>query len=184
MITNSPKVLMIHEVYPEFLDLDLSKFDIITFDDGLYSQFLHYKHFLKFNKPLIFFISSNIIRPLNVKPNNQIIRCAEAHEKAFKGNFENYMSIDEIKEISKYAEIGCHGHNHILFKNSIKDFKNFKEDTLKSLEFFKNLEINIKSFCFPYNQDHYNFLYKSYIKSLELEMYGHERFSIENLIYI
>lgn len=175
------KILMVHEVLPEFLDLDLSNFDIITFDDGLYSQFLNIDHFLNFNKRIIMFISSNILRPENVKPSKEILNCAIAHNKAFSGNFENYISVSELLELSKKVEIGCHSHNHLMYKNSAFEYNNFKDDTLKSLEFFKNLNIKIKSFCFPYNQNETNKIYETYIKSLGLEIFGYNRIAIENL---
>ena len=67
------KVVMIHEITPEVLQKDLSGFDIITFDDGLYTQYLNHKHFAKFNKKMIFFISTSIIRPENITPSKYCI---------------------------------------------------------------------------------------------------------------
>ena len=48
---------MVHEVEPWMFNLDLSSFDLITFDDGLYSQFFYRSEFLKLNIPLKYFIT-------------------------------------------------------------------------------------------------------------------------------
>ena len=40
------RILEIHQVYKEIEDLDLSNFDIFTFDDGLYSQYKNIEIFL------------------------------------------------------------------------------------------------------------------------------------------
>lgn len=178
-----PKVLMIHEITPEILSLDKSvydNFDILTFDDCLYTQYLNHKHFAKFNKKMIFFLSTNIICPENINQSEQIIYCGNAHKKAFKGNFENYMKLSQIQELSKYYEIGGHGHNHILFKNSVYSFDKIKEDTDIMVSKFKEYNLDLNSFCFPYNQD--NTFYRIYIKKLNLQIFGDERIPIESYI--
>lgn len=177
---------MIHEITPEILNLDNSvydEFDILTFDDCLYTQYLNHKHFAKFNKKMIFFLSTNIICPENINQSEQIIYCGNAHKKAFKGNFENYMKLSQIQELSKlskFYEIGGHGHNHILFKNSVYSFDKIKEDTDIMVSKFKEYNLDLNSFCFPYNQD--NTFYKIYVKKLNLQIFGDERIPIESYI--
>ena len=176
------KVVMIHEITPEVLQKDLSGFDIITFDDGLYSQYLNHKHFAKFNKKMIFFVSTSIVRPENIKPSNEILYCGLAHEKAFKDNFENYMSWSEILELSKSSklyEIGGHSDRHIKFKNSLKSYPEFKKDTEIMISKFEQHNLRINSFCLPYNQD--NKLYSAYLKKLGFTVYGMERTAIERI---
>lgn len=174
---------MIHEITPEILSLDKSvydEFDILTFDDCLYTQYLNHKHFAKFNKKMIFFLSTNIICPENINQSEQIIYCGNAHKKAFNGNFENYMKLSQIQELSKlskFYEIGGHGHNHILFKNSVYSFDKIKEDTDIMVSKFKEYNLDLNSFCFPYNQD--NTFYKIYVKKLNLQIFGDERIPIE-----
>ena len=178
-----PKVLMIHEITPEILSLDKSvydEFDILTFDDCLYTQYLNHKHFAKFNKKMIFFLSTNIICPENINQSEQIIYCGNAHKKAFNGNFENYMKLSQIQELSKFYEIGGHGHNHILFKNSVYSFDKIKEDTDIMVSKFKEYNLDLNSFCFPYNQD--NTFYKIYVKKLNLQIFGDERIPIEFIL--
>ena len=179
MVIRMTKVVMIHEITPEVLQKDLSGFDIITFDDGLYTQYLNHKHFAKFNKKMIFFISTSIIRPENVVPSSDVLYCGLAHERAFKGNFENYMSWDEILELSKLYEIGGHSDKHIKFKNSLKSYPEFKKDTESMISKFNEHNLRINSFCLPYNQD--NTLYTAYLKKLGFTVYSVERIAIERI---
>ena len=106
-------VLMIHEFEEKFLDLPLEKY-ILTFDDGLYSQYRFLEELKKIKTEKYFFISSNIICPENQKQNDESICCEKAHIKAFNKNYINYMKWSQIKEIDKVDNcfIGCHGHSH------------------------------------------------------------------------
>jgi len=52
MMTNK-KVLMIHEVTENLFNLPLENY-ILTFDDGLYSQYYHFKHFESIDTEKIF----------------------------------------------------------------------------------------------------------------------------------
>ena len=177
------KILSIHEILPWMLDLDLNEYDVITFDDGLYSQYLHHKHFLKFNKPLIFFISTNIV--CMSEQNTDIIDCEQAHELFFtKQDTSYYMTWEQIKELNNQTNcfIGGHSHNHNKYTNyNIRDlYFELKQDTELMIEtFFKN-EININKFCFPYNKEYP--LYKHILKDYGIEQfYSNERINIEEL---
>lgn len=173
------KVLMIHEIREEFLSFDLSGFDVITFDDGLYSQYKYHSHFAKFNKPMYFFITTDFICKEN--QNKDFISCVEAHKKAFKGDYSNYMTLEQIKELSLKYNIGSHSKTHSDI-NKIKDikeqYKKIKEEVDLSLEFFNLNNIRIDSYCLPYNQN--NKLYESYIKSKNLKIFSSERIEIES----
>lgn len=170
---------MIHEITPEVLKKDLSNFDIITFDDGLYTQYLNHEHFAKFNKPMYYFISTNIICPINVKQKDEILYCGDAHKKAFNGNFENYMTWSQIKELSKLYNIGGHSHTHprIKTKSLTEQFKICKNEVDLMNDSFKENEIVINSFCFPYNEE--IIIYKALLKGYAL--FGEKRIAVESI---
>lgn len=140
---------MIHEITPEVLSKDLSGFDIITFDDGLYTQYKHIDHFKKFNKPMYFFVSTGIVCPEDVEQSDEPLYCGYAHEKAFEGNFENYMKWSQIEEIDKMTNCFIGGHSHAHTK--IRSLKENIDDTNKMLEIFSEHCIDIHSYCYPYN---------------------------------
>jgi len=167
---------MIHEITKNVLSKDLSTFDVISFDDGLYSQYMNLEHFLKLPQPKYFFISTNII--CNTKQSSEIIYCADAHKKAFNGNFENYMTWDQIIEIynTPNCYIGGHSHNH----NLITSLKENIQDTNTMINEFKKHNIIIDSYCYPYNNE-----YK--IRDLTLKIhkihkiFGKNRVAVESL---
>lgn len=179
-------VLMVHEITPEILKIPESKFyscELITFDDGLYSQFLHREFFYKLNIPLVYFISSSIICPECVKQSKNIISCRDAHEIAFNKTltraerFKNYMKMSQIRALqAEGCEIGTHNHNHKRYS----DFEDFKNNLNTSLDYFENYGLKIKKYCAPYNHDFK--LGEMLVKSKGLEYFGSNRVAIETLI--
>jgi len=142
-------VLMIHEMN-EYTQIPSG---LCTFDDGLYSQYLYGKD-LPNDK--IYFISTNII--CMQEQSHEFIKCRDAHIKAANGNTENYMTIDQIKElIDRGITIGGHSHFHYNISDIpklIDKIKHIKEDTELMLDWFKtNLDYVPTSFCFPYNEE-------------------------------
>ncbi|RZF22814.1 polysaccharide deacetylase family protein [Halobacteriovorax vibrionivorans] len=179
------KVLMIHEVFDWMLDLDLSDY-IITFDDGLYSQYKKLEHFKKFNTPKIYFISTGILASEDIEQNESVIECAKAHELYFKNeDTSNYMKWSQVKEIAstKNCFIGGHSHAHrdLRSNTSIKDLHlHLKDDTDLMLKKFKENGIEIQDFCFPYNYEAP--LYKEILKQNGIiNFFGKERVAIEDL---
>lgn len=149
-------ILEIHEITPEMLSHDLSHIDIFTFDDGLYSQYLYYKEFLKYNKPLIFFISTNIVCQENYEQNTKTIKSSIAHSKAFSGDYSYFMKWSQIKKLSteKNCYIGGHSHLHEMPDMKCKfseQLKKDKKDIKNMLSEFDKHNIQIKYFIFPYN---------------------------------
>lgn len=178
------KILMIHEVRKWMLDLDLSEYDIITFDDGLYSQYYYYKHFLKFNKPMYFFISTKITCPEKTFQNEVFPRCDIAHQEFFENGVKrNYMKWSQIKEIynTKNCFIGGHSHNHYRLKDkSLREsVKICQADINEMLREFRYNDIEINSFCFPYNEDIMG--YRAALKDHKITYFGNERIAIEEL---
>jgi hypothetical protein len=176
-------ILEIHEWKKEFESLPLEDY-ILTFDDGLYSQYKA-KDFLKtLNTEKIFFVSTDIIRPKYQDPNDEITPCAEAHKKAFSDNKEDYMSWNEIKEINLLFEVGGHSHYHHKYSLSpLKDlYASLVEDTERMFRNFKDNNIEITKFCFPYNED-YDSIYRVLLAREGIDhLYGNERIPIESLL--
>jgi hypothetical protein len=178
-------VLMIHEVNDNIFKLPLENY-ILTFDDGLYSQYYHFDKIKNINTEKIFFISSETI--CHGQQSKQFPSCEIAHKKAFDGNYEDYMSIQQIKELMKDPQvtIGGHSHSHTNL-NSIYDLINkieyIKEDTKLMIEWFKNhLQFTPTIFCYPYNND-LNQIYKGILKTLGFtKFYGNERIPVESLL--
>lgn len=177
-------VLMIHEVDETIFDLPLQDY-VLTFDDGLYSQYYYFNRFKTIPTEKIFFISTDIIcaGPQSI----HFPACQEAHDKAFAGNKEDYMTLEQIKELMKdpLVSIGGHSHSHCRVRRIEKtthQLKHIVEDTKLMLAWFKqNLNYVPYKFCFPYNDD-CGGLYKDMLKQFGFtEFYGCERKSVEML---
>lgn len=181
-------VLMIHEFLPIFYEMgEILEQYIITLDDGLYSQYEALEFLKTLNTPKIFFISTGIVRPDVIGPNKEIIKCHDAHIKAFDSNFENYMSWDEIEEINQYVNcfIGGHSHNHPNFRaiNSIRDRYNIAlSDTKEMVKHFNEHKIDTQGrICFPYNYN--DGIYAGVLQKFRFnEFYGSDRKAIEDII--
>ena len=174
-------ILMIHEFKEDFLNLNLEDY-ILTFDDGLYTQYLFLEDILKIKTEKYFFISSGIVCEEDKKQDNTFITCYNAHKKAFKNNFTNYMKWSQINEINQTENcfIGCHSHFHMrktagCVECIILDNHNMIK------EFNKNLKNLPDSFCFPYNYE--TPLYKEIlIKKGFTNFFGKERINIEDIL--
>lgn len=172
------KTLMIHEVTNAILKLDLSNFDILTFDDCLNSQYLNMCHFLKFKKPIYIFLTATIYNK-NTYQNPDPIHCAFAHEHAFRGDFQYYMNLYQIYELQKLGiKLGMHGYEHKYFEN----FIDFKSDFEKCLEWFKMMKLPTNAYCFPYNQDFKNPIFRKYLLYKRFEVFGTSRIPVESLL--
>jgi peptidoglycan/xylan/chitin deacetylase (PgdA/CDA1 family) len=177
--------LMIHEALPEFTQVNLEDY-VLTFDDGLYSQYVFYNEIKHINTPKIFFISSGIICSDN--QSTEFITCRDAHQKAFKGNYENYMTVEQIKYLMEdpLVTIGAHSHSHTrlsLFKTLAEKVAYIKSDAEKTVAWFEsNLGFKPTSFCFPYNED-LDGLYKGLLTRYGFtDFYGSGRIPIEMLL--
>ena len=170
------KILMIHEMHE---GMEIPKDCVLTFDDGLFTQYQHSRHL---PNTKIYFISSGIV--CNQPQSHEFIKCSDAHKKAFSGNFENYMTLEQIKELD--GEIGGHSHSHInlsKFPTLVEKVEHIKKDTELMLEWFeKNLDRRPTSFCFPYNDD-VRGLYKAILTTYGFtDFYGRERISIDEIL--
>lgn len=177
-------VLMIHEVRDWMFKLPLQDYTL-TFDDGLYGQYYFLDKFKSIDTDKIFFITTNILCGEDETQSLEFPGCNEAHEDFFSnGNRTNYMKWSQVKEI--YQTPGCyiggHSHNHNVYKNFTiqKLHQELIADTEAMMDEFKQREISITKFCYPYNEQY--ILYESILKKYGvLEFYGKDRLAIENL---
>lgn len=173
-------VLMIHEFKEDFLNLNLEDY-ILTFDDGLYTQYLFLDELLKIDTDKYFFISSGIVCEEYKKQDNSYITCYDAHKKAFNNNFLNYMKWSQIKEIFNKPKcyIGCHSHYHKLKTADCVECI-IEDNKLMNNNFLKNINFIPDSFCFPYNYE--TPLYKEILSKKGFKnFYGLERIDIYDI---
>jgi peptidoglycan/xylan/chitin deacetylase (PgdA/CDA1 family) len=177
-------VLMIHEIKEWMFRLPLEDY-VLTFDDGLYSQYYYLDRFKQYNTPKYFFISTNIICKEEMTQSEEFPHCVEAHEKFFASDIDkHYMKWSQIKEIHRTPQcfIGGHSHYHARYDDlSISElYARLTEDTDRMLEIFAENEIKIDSFCYPYNKQYT--LYKSILEKHHItKFFGSERVAIEDL---
>ena len=182
---NSKPVLMIHEVTEDILALPLENY-VLTFDDGLYSQYYYIEHFNKLDTEKIFFISSSIVcagaQSLDF-PN-----CVQAHEKAFAGDMSDYMTVEQIKTLTTMPKVSVGGHSHShtsldKFSTLAEKANYLKQDTEQMISWFETtLGFKPTKFCYPYNNN-LEGIYKALLmKHGVTEFYGSERIPVEMLL--
>ena len=157
-------ILMIHEVDESIFELPLHEY-ILTFDDGLYTQYVFLEDICKIETDKYFFISTDIVCPVNVKQKADYIRSPFAHEHYFiNKNREYFMNWNQIREISQIdrCHIGGHSHTHRTLMFNKIPINYIITDTNEMIQKFKfELGYIPKHFCFPYNYS--NTLYEKYI---------------------
>lgn len=169
-------ILEIHEILCDDIFNEPLETYVLTFDDGLYSQYYNYPKFKSIPTEKIYFISSSIV--CNGPQSTDFIRSRPAHDKAFSGNFEDFMTIEQIKELMQdpLVSIGAHGHFHkdlTTIEKLADQVAHIKKDTELMVEWFKeNLGFVPTKFCFPYNNN-LNGLYEVILKRFGFtEFYG------------
>lgn len=170
-------VLMIHEVAEWMFDLPLHEY-ILTFDDGLYTQYTHFDKIRAIDTDKIFFINTGIVATEQTKQSDVYIQCQVAHDKLFNtGDRAHYMNWSQIVEISNepQCEVGGHSHMHIRYTGY-----NTIHDTKTMMKHFKQNNLTPTSFCFPYNDD--NEVYRCLLKQYGFtNFYGRDRVDIYDL---
>ena len=170
-------ILMIHEVAGWMFDLPLHDYTL-TFDDGLYTQYIHFDKIKNIDTDKIFFISTGTVATEQTKQSDEFIQCHAAHHKLFESSdLSHYMNWSQIQEIAKAprCEIGAHSHGHIRHTGF-----NTLHDTRLMLKLFHENALNPTSFCFPYNDD--NEVYKCILERYGFnKFYGKERTDINEL---
>jgi hypothetical protein len=187
------KYFTVHSVCEDLFKLELNDY-ILTFDDGLFSQYFYWEYIHRIAPNSILFIPtraimlSNFIRPRYYGEFIKFRDCFQAMRRWKQCNLhDDYMTLGEIKFlIENYnVRIGGHGHRHLepmLYKDSLVDsIKIMKEDIDQMFNWFKiHLSITPTEFCFPFNKE------DSYLKRILedkgiTQFYGKERTEIETL---
>jgi uncharacterized protein YdeI (BOF family) len=171
---------MIHEITDSLFELNLKDY-VLTFDDGLYSHFYHFNKFADIDTEKIYFISSGIV--CDGQQSDEFPTSSQAHEKAFLGNYEDFMTISQIKELAKQPNvtIGGHGHSHTdlnKFSKMTERIKFVMDDTRQMMAWFSfHIGYCPTAFCYPYNND-MGGLYKGILTTYGFtDFYGKERIS-------
>lgn len=179
-------VLMIHEIQESYLDLPLEEY-VLTFDDGLYTQYKYWDYLKQLKTEKIFFISSGIVCIEN--QTTEFVGCVTAHKKAQEGNYENYMTVEQIQELQSdpLTVIGGHSHSHVrlnTFSSLFERVGYIVQDTEQMIKWFEQTLAQFPShFCFPYNED-MDGLYSALLKKQGItHLYGSERIPIERLLH-
>lgn len=185
-------VLMIHEIKYDLFQLPLQDY-ILTFDDGLFSQYYFSPLLKNINTRKILFISGKYVCRYNEKrptyPTFYYSTTAEDARKCFdksKGIVDHhYMTIPEIKHMKGLGfEIGGHGYDHIktYSKKIEKRVEEMTDDTEKMIYWMQNiLGVEPKSYCFPFNIEH-DFLKEILRRKGIEEFYGKERIDVNELL--
>jgi len=110
---------MIHDIRPEYFDLDLARYRL-TFDDGLFSQYYYYPLFKDSPGKLTFFIATSFIRPGQARGmfSGEYIAYLKPKKYMYRSfieqQFDHFMTIEEIQELAAKpnVQIGVHSHWH------------------------------------------------------------------------
>lgn len=113
------KILMIHDIRPEYFDLDL-KSHHLTFDDGLFSQYYYFSRFKDHLKPLTFFITTSFIKPGRTRSRFEGGHLSYLKSKKYmyrsfiENRFDHFMNIEELQWLASqpHVRIGLHSHFH------------------------------------------------------------------------
>lgn len=190
-------VIMFHELNHEIVqfvrDVSVNKnhkyHDLInksefTFDDALYSQYLHIPKLLF--RPCTIFVSTAIISKGN-EEQTEFIKCADAHNDYFtKNETKHYCTVEQLLKLQTIGvNIGLHGHEHLDLRHQLGNLLYTKiaveTDVLKSVEIAKQYGFKVKSFAYPYNHEAPFMAYYYDINGIS-KVYGKERISIETLM--
>ena len=160
------KTIMIHEV-DEYTRYYLKGNEVLTFDDGLLSQYVYRDSFSDFKS--IFYICPSFI------------------ENGKNDINQKCMTIDQINDLMTYDNfyIGCHSYSHTPLENfgSLQEKVDYiKKDTEQMTNwFFSNFNTIPTRFCYPYNED-LDGIYEAVLRTYGFtKFHGRERTPIETL---
>lgn len=178
-------VLMIHELTEEMFDLPLKDY-ILTFDDGLVTPLKYLDALIALDTPKVFFITTGITCPEEKDQDLISISSEDAHEKAFDGNFTNYLKWSDIKMMNTFNNFYIGGHAH--FHSKLWTFKSIRakhimanKEVQNMMLAFKKNRIETDMYCYCYNYE--DFILKGLLEREGFKtFYGQERISVESLL--
>jgi hypothetical protein len=113
------ETLMIHDVKPEYFDLQLDRFRL-TFDDGLYTQYYYFPLFKNHSTRLNFFLATGFIKPgkprkmYEDRPISSLKTKNYMYRSFIENDYSCFMTVEEIQTLSRQpaVRIGAHSHFH------------------------------------------------------------------------
>ncbi len=113
------EILSIHNIKEAYFDLDLENY-ILSFDDGLYSQFYYFPILKKTGNEMFFFIITSFIKQgkprkmFNGASHEYVKSSKYMHDALVKREYTNFMTVEEIQLLSSHKQvlIGAHSHFH------------------------------------------------------------------------
>jgi peptidoglycan/xylan/chitin deacetylase (PgdA/CDA1 family) len=195
------ETLAIHDINlpKQIFNFPLQKY-MLTFDDGLFSQYYYWPVLKTIKTRKILSIATDFIDSGSLrkqfkvrKPEYLIFPNTFESMKLYKenGDRSNYMRVEELKIIcerliTENVEIGGHGHKHYHISDygKIEKEKKMIQDTEIMLEWFaKNLSIFPSCYTYPYYE--YDEVLESVVKKFGISTIIGERkqFEDEKLAY-
>lgn len=146
--------LMIHDIRPEYFDLDLAPYQL-TFDDGLFSQYYYFDRFSAHPEPLTFFITTSFIKPGTPRKRfdgNQLdyLKSKKYMYRSFIENrFDHCMNIEELQWLASQPNvcIGFHSHYHDVVPTRTHPRKRKALSPWKLARFDNHAGISEKDLC-------------------------------------
>ena len=116
---NVMETLMIHDIHPNYFDLNLNPYRL-TFDDGLFSQYYYFPLLKPHPGKLTYFITTSFIRPGAARGmyDGEYLPHLKSKKYMYRtfieGKFDHFMTIEELQSISSQTnvKIGVHSHFH------------------------------------------------------------------------
>ncbi|MGD9137795.1 MAG: polysaccharide deacetylase family protein [Desulfobacterales bacterium] len=113
------ETLMIHDIHPNYFDLNLNSYRL-TFDDGLFSQYYYYPLLKHHPENLTYFITTSFIRPGPARDmfTGEYLPYIKSKKYMYRtvveGKFDHFMTVEELQSISRQnnVQIGIHSHFH------------------------------------------------------------------------
>lgn len=158
--------LVLHETCyyeDDFILGKLNDYDILFFDDCLYSQYVFLKNNIDVLKQkqiiCVFGFSTGIHREEDHSP-RYYAKCANSHDRVHFGDisaYDNYMSLPELFEICKFDNvfIACHGQFHLQLQSEklVQRSKKFIDDVKNAHSDLVKFNLNTDIFVYPYAFD-------------------------------
>lgn len=144
---------MIHDIREEYFSLRLDQY-VLTFDDGLFSQYYYFPMFKRFQSERIYFITTAFIKSGKIRPlfNGEHLRPLKSKEYMYaasiKGEFGHFVTTEELQLLStrENVKIGAHGHSHDVIITQQRSRKKKKLSQWKLERFQNHPEITEKNY--------------------------------------
>jgi hypothetical protein len=151
------ETLMIHDIHPNYFDLNLNSYRL-TFDDGLFSQYYYFPLLKAHPGKLTYFITTSFIRPGTARgmfagEHLSYIKSKKYMYRTFiEEKYDHFMTVEELQSISSQPDvkIGIHSHFHdVIFTRNHprkrKPISKWKLERFENLPDISREDLNIRS---------------------------------------